>query len=72
MGIRHAEITDWQNIRDLLKQLGYFDTDEFLKDNIKRLAGYPFNASDPNILLFPPTICRYGTDAVVDACCISR
>ena len=35
-------------------------------------GGYPHNASYPYILWFPSTSCRYGVEAVVTACCISR
>jgi len=35
-------------------------------------GGYPLNASDPYILLFPSTSCRYGTAVVATACCIRR
>jgi GNAT superfamily N-acetyltransferase len=41
MGIRDAEITDWKDIKGLLKQLDYSDTDSFLQDKIKTLLNHP-------------------------------
>lgn len=35
MGIREARVSDWKEIRGLLKQLDYGDTDSFLEDKIK-------------------------------------
>ena len=42
----------------------------FFKGFKKR--GYPLNASAPYILWFPSTICLYGSESVITACCIRR
>ncbi len=41
MGIRDAEITDWKDIKDLLTQLDYSNTDSFLQEKIKLLLDHP-------------------------------
>ena len=41
MGIREARVSDWKEIRGLLKQLDYGDTDSFLEDKIKTLLNHP-------------------------------
>jgi len=41
VGIRNAEISDWKEIMELLKQLDYWNTDSFLQDKIKLLLNDP-------------------------------
>jgi len=41
VGIRNAEISDWESIKELLEQLDYPDTGSFLKDRIKTLLNHP-------------------------------
>jgi GNAT superfamily N-acetyltransferase len=41
VGIRNAEISDWKEIMELLKQLDYSNTDSFLKNKIMMLLNHP-------------------------------
>jgi len=41
VSIRNAEINDWKDIRDLLRQLDYPDTDSFLEEKIRILLDHP-------------------------------
>ena len=48
MGIRKAEVDDWQVISGLLGQLGYPGTELFIKDKIAKLA----NSPDAELLVY--------------------
>ncbi|QSF42972.1 GNAT family N-acetyltransferase [Paenibacillus tianjinensis] len=39
--IRHARVNDWKQISALLDQLGYPNTESFIKENIERLLAHP-------------------------------
>lgn len=41
MGIRKAKIDDWKRISVLLNQLGYLDTELFMKEKIEKLLVHP-------------------------------
>lgn len=41
MGIRKADVKDWVEIGNLLEQLGYPDTEKFLKAKIEMLLEHP-------------------------------
>ncbi|MDR3602526.1 MAG: GNAT family N-acetyltransferase [Desulfosporosinus sp.] len=55
MGIRNAKEDDWKRIKELLEQLGYSDTDSFLKAKILTLLGNP----DEELLVY-----ELGTEVV--------
>ncbi|MCX7709908.1 MAG: GNAT family N-acetyltransferase [Clostridia bacterium] len=41
MGIRKARLDDWQEIKALLDQLDYPNTDTFIKEKIEKLLDHP-------------------------------
>ncbi|WP_445487475.1 GNAT family N-acetyltransferase [Niallia sp. 03133] len=41
MGMRKAKITDWQELSELLHQLGYPDTDLFIKSKMEKMLNHP-------------------------------
>ena len=48
MGIRGAVTEDWKSISALLDQLGYPDTERFIKDKLNRMLAHP----DEEILVY--------------------
>ncbi len=48
MGIRGAVTSDWKSISVLLDQLGYPDTERFIKDKLDRMLAHP----DEEILVY--------------------
>ncbi|MBP1744709.1 MAG: family acetyltransferase [Firmicutes bacterium] len=48
MGIRSAKPEDWKEISELLDQLGYPETESFIKDKIEQLLKHP----DEKLLVF--------------------
>ncbi|NCB41974.1 MAG: GNAT family N-acetyltransferase [Clostridia bacterium] len=48
MGIRKARIEDWKSISALLDQLGYPDTERFIKYKLKKMLAHP----DEEILVY--------------------
>ncbi|RIX52198.1 GNAT family N-acetyltransferase [Paenibacillus nanensis] len=46
--MRQAKLEDWKEISELLVQLGYPDTESFIKENIKRLLEHP----DEELLIY--------------------
>lgn len=41
VGIRKAQVEDWQRVKELLEQLGYPDTDSFLQTKMRTLLADP-------------------------------
>ncbi len=48
MGIRKAVTGDWKSISALLDQLGYPDTERFIKDKLEKLLAHP----DEEVLVY--------------------
>ena len=48
MGIRKAEISDTEKIGDLLRQLGYDDTESFLTNKLEKMLMHP----DEEVLVY--------------------
>ncbi|CAH2717620.1 hypothetical protein BACCIP111895_04836 [Neobacillus rhizosphaerae] len=48
MGIRKAKVEDWKALSELLNQLGYPDTETFVKEKIEKLLIHP----DEELLIY--------------------